>query len=100
MYSVTRRSLHEGRLPTLSRAGTAHPALGASTVAARMGPAAAAFGACVVVMAISFRLKTSVMVGLEVEARVVSRRGRVYPTLVGIGYDSTLVGTGSYRSRH
>ena len=67
MYSVTRRSLHAGRLPTSPRAGTAHPALAASTVAARMGPAEPALVVCVVVIAMSLRPKTSGMIGLDLQ---------------------------------
>jgi hypothetical protein len=65
MYSVTRRSLHEGRVPMSPRTGTAHAELGASTVAAHMSPAEPALVVGVVVIAISFRLQASVMVGLD-----------------------------------
>jgi formate hydrogenlyase subunit 4 len=49
------------------RTGTAHPELGASTEATRMRPAEPAIVAGVVVIAISFRLKTSVMVERDLQ---------------------------------
>jgi hypothetical protein len=50
------------------RTGTAHPELVASTVAADMRTAESALVVSVVVIAISLRLKTSVMVGLDLQA--------------------------------
>jgi hypothetical protein len=50
------------------RTGTAHPELGASTVAAEMKTAEPALVVSVVIIAISLRLKTSVMVGLDLQA--------------------------------
>jgi len=82
------------------RTGTAHPELGASTVAADMRTAESALVVSVVVIAISLRLKTSVMVGLDLQEDYFRRAESVYPTLVGIGHDPTLVGIGAYLSRY
>jgi hypothetical protein len=68
MYSVTRRSLPQGRVPMSPRTGTAHPELGVSPVAADMRTAEPALVVSVVVIATSLRLKTSVMVGLDLQA--------------------------------
>jgi hypothetical protein len=46
---------------------TAHPERGASIVAAHMSPVEPALAVCVVVMAFSLHLKTSVMVGLDLQ---------------------------------
>jgi hypothetical protein len=64
MYSITRRSRPHGRVPNAPRPGPAHPELHASVVAAPRSPAEPAFVVGVVVMAMSLRLTTSIMVGL------------------------------------
>jgi hypothetical protein len=55
-------------VPTSPRTGTIHPELGASTVVADTRTAEPALVVSLVVIAISLRLKTSVMVGLDLQA--------------------------------
>ena len=68
MYSVTRRSLHEGSVPMAPGTGPTNPELGTSTVAADMSSAEPALAVWVIVIAISLRLKIAVMIGLDLQS--------------------------------
>ena len=64
MYSITRQSLPHGTVPPSPLIGTAHPELGASTVAGQRSPAEPAVVVCVVI-AMFLRHSSSVMVGRD-----------------------------------
>ena len=63
MYSITRRSLPHGRVPTSPLIGTAHPELGASMIAGQRSPAEPAVVVCVVIA--MFLRRNSSVIGLD-----------------------------------